>query len=449
MAERREAELREPTPPAYPLTREQFAEALAKGLGRAHLHVQRHGAAGVDDLILDACLHNRAYDPECEDERAPWLADLIDAAGLQGQILPALLASLRDMGEAPHWDRVQRCGLAAQFAGRGHTVARDALYAAFRESVERDDPIGAGDIIALDGADGLIAVVNALGQRLLTNPSLDVEAWRMRHFDDEAGPGRARAILERAATKNAGIGRYLARAEETEREAPPQKPQITLAEIIAAIDDPAVRFSRYFHRVWGKRATESELEVIAQRLATVPSPAALVRCLMCFQRRPYARLMPRFLELTEHTDPDVRRAAIAALSQITHADVRALALGKIEGGHVAEGELDLFARNYATGDEDRFVHALIALPADACDRHDAWMDVLNVFDSNSHAVAHPCMLWLYERTPCPTCRSRAVRKLLRANSAPAWLMEEGRFDASADTRELCHKAGASENRPAS
>lgn len=37
-------------------------------------YVQQHGLAGVADEVLAACLQNQAYDPQCEDGRAPWLA---------------------------------------------------------------------------------------------------------------------------------------------------------------------------------------------------------------------------------------------------------------------------------------------------------------------------------------------------------------------------------------
>ena len=38
------------------LTREEFGDAIAKGLGRAMLHVRRHGLGEMADLVLDACL---------------------------------------------------------------------------------------------------------------------------------------------------------------------------------------------------------------------------------------------------------------------------------------------------------------------------------------------------------------------------------------------------------
>jgi hypothetical protein len=60
-----------------PLNEEDFAEALKKGLGRALLHVKHHGLKNIEDLVLNACLHNQAYDPQCESSRAERLWGMI------------------------------------------------------------------------------------------------------------------------------------------------------------------------------------------------------------------------------------------------------------------------------------------------------------------------------------------------------------------------------------
>lgn len=56
-----------------PLSRVEFASALRKGLGRAWLQVASFGLDNVVDLVLDACLRDQSYDPQCESSRAGWL----------------------------------------------------------------------------------------------------------------------------------------------------------------------------------------------------------------------------------------------------------------------------------------------------------------------------------------------------------------------------------------
>src|SRR5262245_11468540 len=59
-------------PCQLPLTRLLFASALQKGQGRALLHLRSTGLGDLEDLIIDVCLHDRAYDPQCEGNRTSW-----------------------------------------------------------------------------------------------------------------------------------------------------------------------------------------------------------------------------------------------------------------------------------------------------------------------------------------------------------------------------------------
>jgi len=52
--------------PITKLEKEEFASAVRKGLGRALMHVVNFGLDGIDDLVLDACLHNYCYDTQIE-----------------------------------------------------------------------------------------------------------------------------------------------------------------------------------------------------------------------------------------------------------------------------------------------------------------------------------------------------------------------------------------------
>jgi hypothetical protein len=58
------------------LTRKEFADALQKGLGRVYLHATQYGIDEVTELVLKACLHNQAYDPQSESSRGKWLFEI-------------------------------------------------------------------------------------------------------------------------------------------------------------------------------------------------------------------------------------------------------------------------------------------------------------------------------------------------------------------------------------
>ena len=43
----------------YRLSRDEFEDAVSKGLGRAVLYARRYGVEEVADILLDACVHNK------------------------------------------------------------------------------------------------------------------------------------------------------------------------------------------------------------------------------------------------------------------------------------------------------------------------------------------------------------------------------------------------------
>ena len=72
-----------PAPFRLPLNDAQFRRALQAGHGRALMHVVRHGVGQSLEAVVDACIHNRAYDAQCEGDRARWMLEIIDAGHVE------------------------------------------------------------------------------------------------------------------------------------------------------------------------------------------------------------------------------------------------------------------------------------------------------------------------------------------------------------------------------
>ncbi|MEM7591251.1 MAG: hypothetical protein AAF383_06995 [Cyanobacteria bacterium P01_A01_bin.83] len=58
-----------------------FSDILQKGLGRTFDYVKNQNRLKIREDLLNACLHNLAYDPQCESSRAEWLFELICLTG--------------------------------------------------------------------------------------------------------------------------------------------------------------------------------------------------------------------------------------------------------------------------------------------------------------------------------------------------------------------------------
>src|SRR5262245_36653366 len=109
--------------PVFPLSRDEFANALHVGHGRARLHFDAFGIGDLREVVLEAAVTCKIYDPQVEGFDAAWFADFCEAA----QIVPTVIASSPGGG---HWDGSWRCALLLQLALRGHDGAREALYQA-------------------------------------------------------------------------------------------------------------------------------------------------------------------------------------------------------------------------------------------------------------------------------------------------------------------------------
>ncbi len=449
-------------PFALPLSPTEFTSALHKGLGRAAMHVRSHGITGVEDPFVDTCLHARQYDPQCEDDRAPWLISMLDAIARPGadRLITAILAGL-DLSTDRFWDVKQRCRLARDLGARGHESARVALYAAMRKWHDTMDLVGANDIIALDGADGLVHVAQYLGSLLLADPELRASDSPLDWFDEGHAEGTGRRVLNAIAPNDAAVAEYLRRldappaSDDDERKpgsayrsidnikfdlsrpspAARRTRDRTADDVIREIETTDPEEDRFWFNYWGKHAPGSALTEVFEAMVRQTHPGRLCKYLRVFSSRWMQALDPRLLAFAHHDDSDVRSLANKALANYADPRVRGLALDRLRSGRVTENVLELLKKNYLPGDAALIEPSLHV--ADNVDVHH-WMifDLVHLFEEHPGAEAAGCMLFAYEHSPCENCRHVAVKVLIEDGVAPAWLVDECHHDADASIRKL-------------
>jgi hypothetical protein len=448
------------TPYSLPLTRDEFAAALRKGHGRALQQVARCGALGFDDLIVNACLHDKRFDPQCESDRTSWMIEIMDAADLGAVVCRKLVESL-SAGVESFWDTNRLCGFAAVLARRGQGAARSALYGAFRKNDDSADLIAAEEIIELDGADGLLFVSERIGQWMLADAEVVVGDAPLLWYNERNGEGAAERVLASAAMNNDRIAEYLSRVRagrgrsfdsaDRGRRDRYIKPDIlrfgrrresrankmyamSPDEVIRFIEAGAPGFGKYALSGWGRRASEDALRQVADRMFRETNPNRLARFLGIFQSRPLPEFDSRLLRFTDHTDHDVRWVTMFVLAHHQHPDVRALALDRVRAGRHTEHELSLFRKNFEPGDWS-LIRKYLRWPADENYVHRIVGDLLGVFEPSRGDESREPLLLVYEHSPCTNCRSQAVTALLDAKQAPGWLLEECRDDTDQRIRD--------------
>jgi hypothetical protein len=413
----------------------EFENAVGLGLGRAVLHLLDHDARPYREIILDACLHNKAYDPQVEGGRAAYALELVHASGDLALYADAVIRSLVE--EADDRDTSQRFQMARLLAQNGNQSARQAMHSAFQAKTMSDNEV-ASEFIELDGLTGLIFVVRRIGELLTQNPERWEDDYLLSVASDIYGKEAVEATLKNAAETDTNINAYLNAVEENrtlrELNQRPDPTSLTYGDVRSLIE--ANKAGGILH-VWAKMASESDLVLAAHDLIKETDTKKLTLYLRLFSKRNFPLELDHLFRLVELPDGPVPRHALRVLANLEHESIRSLAFSLVETrSSLRDYAIDLLVNNFHDGD-----HAIIEAWCDA----ELDLGTLNAFDRSlrDFFAAHPSpedegrlLRKLYEREPCAHCRSSVVERLLALGALPETLRRECEYDSYADTREL-------------
>ena len=105
---------------------EELNQMLHTGMGRAIMFLMNQDASQYRDVILDACLHNYAYDRQVDTTRYDYLYPLLKASRELDFYRNAILNAIPV--ETDSYDVGQLLDFAALFARDRNEPARTAIY---------------------------------------------------------------------------------------------------------------------------------------------------------------------------------------------------------------------------------------------------------------------------------------------------------------------------------
>ena len=379
------------------------------------------------DELLAACIRNLAYDPQCEDERSRYLADLILATGEQKTFFSTLLAALEnEPGDEDPLNRPQIFAILVRLALAHPDLDADALRAAFSRLKDEEDRLDCLDsIVQLDGLSAFLDGVQQLAS------DLEDRWWRVSSLLEIL---RARdgvgidAVLTNLRPENRALDQLMVIVEE----------QNSVQSVPTTYDFDEIRTQLQQGSrpggAWVSRLTDTEWSLLAEDFATVTDQRQAILYLRLFGRRGFPHDPQLLFRWAEDQDASAARAALFALGRVSSPAVRALALRMIETNQPDGARL--LRSNFESGDFTRLEHLLHAT-LDQGDAHDLGLTILDlVSKQNGALVAKDLLLQLYERTPCSRCRADAVEALAGIEAVPPWMAEECRFDADSDAVKL-------------
>jgi hypothetical protein len=424
-----------------PLTKAEFTDALIKGKGRALLHLRQFGEEGLQDILLQASLHDQGYDVQVEGDRGDWMMDIIDATSAPEfyfhQVLAAFLAN--DIGR----DFLQHIYIVGCLVRLGK-ASKDILYQKYdlQQQDEWNMHCLGKLLVEFDGIKGLIHAVNIAGTRVLADPTHQEANWLINYACDHHDEKEVLGALEREAAENPNVKAYIdkvlevsgmLRGEKKYVQTPDVKPALEelLAQIEALTPDcKRIALGGLCFR-FGRHATEEELLTLLDKMLRETRREQLLRYLWCFSRGKMPRLDQAVFRLAESEDETIRDAAIQALVPLCHEAVRQFAVSLLKAGKL-QG-IKLFTNNFQTGDYDvLFSHLRVMENRDKM--HWICADIRDVCKANKSPDALACLLFAYENTHCSHCRGWVVELLLELNILPEEVKQECRYDCSPDTR---------------
>lgn len=435
------------------LDRAAFERALSHGRGAAMLHVQAFGLDGIADLVLTACLHDTAYDSQCEAERSAWLYAMFKTSPHYSQFAAAIVAALAEASDQHSLEQI--CNLAGLMALDGDSNAANALrdFVWGQDFSNEGNQYGGQALAALDGLCAIEELARRFGRLLQQLPNAWVDD--LDHLTEKSGNyDAALSTLTAKSEQDDAIAAYVLRhtQELAERLAQQAKPdevrkreasqrvrqQSPLATMLSAAE--AGKGERpSFYLVFGRWATDEELGIVYQHLLATNSAETRLRLLWVFRKAPLPSLPPQIWAWVTDSDSRLREAALYAMAQLSDARIAVWGRQQLRDPTFSEADadvLELFAKNYQAGDEVLIMSALQKLELDDDGLHDIGLAALRVCDGNTNPALAGLAEWVYRTNPCSLCRHSALAWLQQAASLPLDIAEDGRHCAAPDTQAL-------------
>ncbi|WP_191015990.1 hypothetical protein [Treponema zioleckii] len=199
----------------------EFKKYAKKGRGKAFLIFKENQQLNFSKAVLDLCLHNYAYDPQCEGDRSEYALQFFRE--LNQEQKNAVVLSITELLErykiSDDWDCLHFFITAAKISKEGFSKVGNILLKRFEECDDYEllHSFASESIIELLGFEGLAKVAEKRGEAFLHDKEIaedDYLFYSVHGLDGE----QAKKMLAERAKSNEKIRAFLTRIEETTKE---------------------------------------------------------------------------------------------------------------------------------------------------------------------------------------------------------------------------------------
>jgi hypothetical protein len=432
------------------LTKNEFANALKRGKGRALMHVQQHGLDNVSSIVLKSTLKNLSYDRQCESSRTEWLFSMFSNTNELPDFSAAILNAIST--ETEIYDLQHLCEFAELLAKNGDLKAHHQLSEIVLNQPLPDPqwPYGTHQLVALDGIDAVVAIAKRFGA-LLLDKKPESSIWLGDFADDIPS---AKRKLARLAKTETNIKAFLDNQNEQKKRFA-KKPKAKSKKEASEIELSCEEFVNHFFTKVGKEDYHFELKMMDRRLARnaydedlvallerlndEEDEAVIVRVLRVFNVAELPEITPLFWKLVESKNVDIRDAAVDALAKIQDARLSELARNKLKSKNFKAKDaafIQLFTENFTNQDEQLILNALKQTSFSDDVAHSVGFAIREIYRANEELVTSDLLQWDYERNPCTECRCSTVGLMMDLKGMTPEMLEECQYDSNEEIRQL-------------
>jgi len=435
----------------YKLSREQFADAVSKGLGRAMIHVKQHGLDDIADILLDACVHNKIYDAQCEDRRTDWLYAMFNNSPQYNDFRDGILSALK---KESVWREITLiCDLAKEMALDGDKYAQAALKDFVLKSAAvqgETDYFGIDEYIKADGNNAVLELAKIYGQRLIDNP--EDEVVDRLSYNDEKCKAFSQLLKDHSYSDhrikiyfdylddNDGLDPYVVPSEaDLENRKIEFLSQYNVERIIDCAKEGREE-NKSIYRRFGRYAEPNDLEVIFAELLKAKEDGVRKRLLWVFWAIPLPAIHECFFEWADSEDEELRASILSAFANFKNDKVHEFARKRVREGKIMgwgnHFVLDIFEKNFENDDANLISDAILTSKPAKDDIHRFGLSIADIAKENKTSELKDMLIWVYENTPCSNCRERAAKGLNEIGALSQEMIDECLWDGSEEIRKF-------------
>ena len=421
------------------MTQKEFKQALLRGQGRCILAARKEPER-YRKIVLWACSHEVAFDPQCEGSKAWFVSELIRSYPDPQPFVDAAAECLVKTRPDGRWKVQYLAELLQFFALERNKTARRALrnkykglFAAlmarkrapqYRVFPLLEDYTDLCQVLAMS-RNAMIRIAGDIGT--LYREKSFVGPW---HFDWLFATHAVtwRKELEREAASSEAIALFLRKGDEEARHTAEQKPR------------PARELKGIALSLWLSRNTDPEtIEFYANTYLQEQDPAKRAPALKAFCRCPFPGDPGPILADARSEYQPLRDAAMEALERIRHPAVRELALSLAP--EAPETAFSLRLRNHQKKDRPLLTELVTSVPVDFKSETCWHGQLIALLDAEEDGAKTPpeLLLHYYEKGYCSWCRHTLLRRMSRRRLLTPEILAECLWDSNGDIRTWAAK----------